>query len=86
MIEDDASYFQRRAEQEVEQAQRATQPEVVAVHYALANHYLERMAQSKDESDRQRPALQRDDAAVGSDAAATEVSVAPATSKRLEFG
>ena len=44
MNEDDAIYFQRRAETELELAQRATKPEVVLAHYTLANAYLERVS------------------------------------------
>jgi len=44
MNEDDAIYYQRRAEAELEQAQRATKPEAVLAHYTLANAYLERVS------------------------------------------
>ena len=40
----DAEYYQSRAEQELERAQKATDPKVVAAHYALAELYLERVA------------------------------------------
>ena len=40
----DAEYFQLRAEQEIERVRMATKPEVVAVHYTLAELYLERLA------------------------------------------
>lgn len=43
MSEADSEYFQFRAEQELERAQRATKPEVVAAHYALSELYLERV-------------------------------------------
>lgn len=43
MFEDDSAYYTRRAEVELEQAQRATRPEVVQVHYQLAEAYLERL-------------------------------------------
>lgn len=43
MNEDDAIYYYRRAEAELEQAQRATKPEVVRAHCQLANAYLERV-------------------------------------------
>lgn len=39
----DLDYYERRAEQELELAQRATNPEVVAVHYRLAELYLDRL-------------------------------------------
>lgn len=44
MSDTDAEYFQRRAEQEVQRAQQATKPEVVAAHYALSELYLQRVA------------------------------------------
>lgn len=43
MSEEDAAYFQRRAEEELEMAQKATRPDVVAAHVALADAYLERI-------------------------------------------
>lgn len=43
MFEDDSTYYTRRAKAELEQAQRATRPEVVQVHYQLAEAYLERL-------------------------------------------
>lgn len=43
MLEDDSSYFTRRAEAELDQAQRATNPQVVRAHYMLAEAYLERI-------------------------------------------
>ena len=43
----DVEYFQRRAEEEVNQAQQATVPAVVAAHYRLAELYLERVAQAE---------------------------------------
>jgi len=36
-------YFERRAEAELELAQRATDSRVVKVHYDLATQYLERI-------------------------------------------
>lgn len=51
----DLDYYERRAEQELELAQRATKPEVVAAHYRLAELYLARLPpQSKAEKDDQR--------------------------------
>ncbi|MBI0533901.1 hypothetical protein D9602_21405 [Sphingomonas sp. TX0522] len=44
MTEDDVLYFQRRAGAELELAQRATKPEVVAAHHRLAEAYLDRIA------------------------------------------
>lgn len=43
MSEEDAAYFQKRAEEELEMAQKATRPDVVAAHVALADAYLERI-------------------------------------------
>lgn len=44
MFDDDRSYYQHRAEVEIERAQGATRPEVVRVHYQLAEAYLDRLA------------------------------------------
>ena len=44
MTEDDVLYFQRRAGAELELAQRATKPEVVAAPHRLAEAYLDRIA------------------------------------------
>lgn len=43
MPENDLNYYRRRAECELERAQAATIPKVVAAHYQLANAYLERV-------------------------------------------
>ena len=37
------NYYYRRAEQELQMAQRAVNPSAVRAHYELANHYLERL-------------------------------------------
>ena len=42
--EDDLEYFQRRAEQELELAQKADVPAVVSAHYGLAEKYLDRIS------------------------------------------
>ena len=39
---DDCDYYSRRAEQQLELAQQATDPAVCQSHYALANLYLEK--------------------------------------------
>jgi len=39
----DRDYYYRRAEAELEQAQRATSPAAVKAHYTLAGHYLDRV-------------------------------------------
>ena len=44
MVEDDRSYYQHRAEIEVERAQRATVPSVVQAHYRLAEAYFDKLA------------------------------------------
>jgi hypothetical protein len=43
MSGDDLSYFQRRAEDEIELAQRASHARVVQAHYQLASAYLDRI-------------------------------------------
>ena len=47
-----AEYFQAGAEQELERAQQATDSRVAAVHFALAELYLERVAEPDPASDR----------------------------------
>ena len=42
MDERDRAYFYRRAETELELAQRAKTPAAVKSHYTIANEYLER--------------------------------------------
>ncbi len=44
MFEDDRSYYQHRAEVELESAQKATVPEVVRAHHLLAEAYLGKLA------------------------------------------
>lgn len=41
--EDDLQYYYRRAETELERAQRAVDPAAVKVHYLLAGYYLDRV-------------------------------------------
>jgi hypothetical protein len=43
MAFDDAEYFERRAEQEIELAQRARHEGAVSAHYRLASAYLDRI-------------------------------------------
>ena len=43
MSSQDGDYYQKRAEQEVELAQRATDPVAVQFHYAMTEHYLEKL-------------------------------------------
>ena len=47
MPEDDFTYYRRRAEVELEQAQRAEDPAVVKAHYDMASAYLDRVACSE---------------------------------------
>jgi len=42
-MQSDTDYYYRRAEAELEQAQRATSPAAVKAHYTLAGHYLDRV-------------------------------------------
>lgn len=44
MFDDDRSYYQHRAEAEIERAERATEPCAVKAHYELAEAYLARVA------------------------------------------
>jgi hypothetical protein len=43
MSGDDVTYFQRRAEDEIEAAQRASHSKAVQAHYSLASAYLDRI-------------------------------------------
>ncbi len=43
MNEDDVTYYRQRADAELQRAQQATKPKVVAVHYQLAQAYIERV-------------------------------------------
>ena len=44
MFKDDASYFEYRAEVELERAQESTVPAAVAIHYRLAEAYLDKIS------------------------------------------
>lgn len=48
MSDDDRVYFERRAEQEIACAQRSSNRHAVAVHYALSELYLARVAAADD--------------------------------------
>lgn len=48
--EDDLEYFQRRAEEELELAQKADVPAVVSAHYELAENYLDRVDRNAAEA------------------------------------
>ncbi|WP_162806710.1 hypothetical protein [Sphingosinicella terrae] len=43
MSSQDGDYYQKRAEQEVELAQRSTDPVAVQFHYAMTELYLEKL-------------------------------------------
>jgi hypothetical protein len=43
MSREDVIYFQRRAEDEIELAQRASHSKAVQAHYRLASEYLDRI-------------------------------------------
>ena len=43
MSHEDVNYFERRAEEEIEMAQRARNSEAVQAHYQLATAYLDRI-------------------------------------------
>jgi hypothetical protein len=43
MSREDVEYFQRRAEVQIELAQRADNPSAVKAHYELASAYLDRI-------------------------------------------
>jgi hypothetical protein len=43
MSHEDAEYYERRAEAEIEMAARATHPPAVQAHYQLACAYLDRI-------------------------------------------
>lgn len=47
MSDKDISYFRRRAEAELDLAQQATKPEVVAAHHQLAEAYLDRITSAE---------------------------------------
>lgn len=61
MPQQELDYLQRRAEAELEMAQRSVTPEATAAHYQLAEAYLERIqaqeaAPGEEDPDRQSPA------------------------------
>ena len=43
MKQEDAAYFLKSAETELDLAQKATHPDVVSAHYLLAGHYLDKV-------------------------------------------
>lgn len=54
MLEDDRSYFRRRAEAELEQARHGRHPKAVAAHRQIAAAYLERVSPAVDGADARR--------------------------------
>jgi hypothetical protein len=54
MNSEDIDYFQARAEQELELAQKAGHPSAVSAHFRLANHYLERVHESPNAPEKPR--------------------------------
>jgi hypothetical protein len=51
MPDKSASYFEERAEEELEMAQRATHPKAVKAHYELAGFYLDRVHGAPEETE-----------------------------------
>lgn len=47
---DDKDYFYRRAELELEMAQRTEHPEAVKAHYTIASYYLDKVYNDVDEA------------------------------------
>jgi hypothetical protein len=54
MINEDASYYQARAEAEIELARQSTNPKAVQAHYDLSAAYLELVWGSMDHVGRSR--------------------------------
>ena len=54
-MEEDKEYFYKRAENELEMAQRTEVPEAVKAHYTLAGYYLDKVY-----TDEETPADSRD--------------------------
>jgi hypothetical protein len=54
MMAEDASYYQSRAETELELAQHSTHPRAVQAHYDLSAAYLELLYGAMDHADRAR--------------------------------
>lgn len=55
MSQDEMDYYERRAEAELELAQRAKHPNVVKAHYHLAAYYLDRVHGDAGPLSSQRP-------------------------------
>ena len=54
-VDDDKDYYYRRAEYELEMAQRTEVPEAVKAHYTLAGYYLDKVY--NDEANAPAPSL-----------------------------
>lgn len=52
MKSDESLHFQRRAEEALDQAQRAIHPAAVRAHYQMAETYVGRMLQSREQARR----------------------------------
>ncbi len=57
MTEDEISYYQRRAEQELALAREADNPQAAFAHLALSNEYLERIRSSRSAPAKPPPRL-----------------------------
>jgi hypothetical protein len=57
MTEDEISYYQRRAEQELALAREADNPQAAFAHLALGNEYLERIRSSRFDAGKPPPRL-----------------------------
>lgn len=51
MSREDANYYERRAEAEIEMARRASSSEAVQAHYQLATYYLDRLYPTSEAGD-----------------------------------
>lgn len=54
---DDTEYFYRRAEAELEMAQKTEVPQAVQAHYTLASAYLDRVYGEGENGGEDKPAL-----------------------------
>jgi hypothetical protein len=61
MPDKSASYFEERAEEELEMAQRATHPKAVKAHYELAGFYLDRVHGVAEEAEQANETTPADD-------------------------
>lgn len=56
MVHDDAEYYQARAEQELEFAQRSTNEAGARAHYLIAGYYLDRVYSGPNAPEKPAPA------------------------------